>query len=345
MTIIYFILILGVTVLVHEAGHFIFAKIFKVHVYEFSIGMGKKLFSFNRKNDETIYSIRIFPIGGYVKLAGEEVNDDEDIPKENKLACKKPWQRFLIFVFGAVNNFIFAFLLLILMGLIFGSTTTKPIMGNIKEDYPSYKAGLRNDDVITSINGNKIKTYEDVKLIFALDPGATFNLTAVDVNGKEKKIVIVPEIITQDDSTLYKYGISKDDTKKYGLINSLKYSVEESYSIFRSMFKILGGLFTGNVSVSNLSGPVGIYTAVDVSSQSGLYGILYLVVLIGINVGVLNLLPIPAFDGGRIFFLLIEKIKGSPINTKVENVIHSVFFILLMGLMIYITIFDVLRLF
>ena len=345
MTIIYFILILGVTVLVHEAGHFIFAKIFKVHVYEFSIGMGKKLFSFNRKNDETTYSIRLLPVGGYVKLAGEEIDDDENIPKDKKLIYKKPWQRFLIFVFGAVNNFIFAFILLILIGLMFGSSTTKPIMANIQEDYPSYKVGLRDGDTITNINGQKVKTFEDVKLIFSLDAGATFNLEAIDINGNKKEMTIVPEVIKKGENTLYKYGISKDETKKYGIINSLKYAVEEGYSVLRSMFKILGGLFTGGVSVSNLSGPVGIYTAVDISSQSGLYGILHLIVLIGINVGVLNLLPIPAFDGGRIFFLLIEKIKGSRINPKTENIIHSVFFILLMGLMIYITIFDVLRLF
>lgn len=345
MTLIYFILILGITVLVHEFGHFIFAKMFGVYVYEFSIGMGKKIFSFNRKNDETTYSIRLLPIGGYVKLAGEEIEDDEDISEDRKLHNKTLWQKFLIFVAGAMFNFIFAFLLLIIIGLFYGSSSTKPILGNLEENYPTYQAGLRDGDTIIEINDKNIKTFEDVKLIFALDAGSEFNIKVIDENNNEKEVSVVPEIIVEDDIEYYLYGISKDNTLEYGLLPAIKYGFTEIYSIFRSMLQILGGLFTGNVGVDNMSGPIGIYTVVGISAAAGFENLLYLLVLIGINIGIINLLPIPAFDGGRILFLLIEKIKGSPLNPKTENIIHAIFFILLMILMIYITFNDILRLF
>lgn len=345
MTLIYFILILGVTVFVHEFGHFIFAKIFKVHVYEFSIGMGKKLFSFNRKNDETTYSIRLLPIGGYVRLAGEEIDDDENIPEDKKLTNKKAYQKFLILVFGAVSNFIFAIILLFFMGMIYGSTTTKPLLGNLNQEYPAYIAGLRDGDLITDINDTKIKTYEDLKLFFALNTGEVFNVKAKDQDGNSKQITVVPVEAEIEGENRLVYGISQDTTIYYGFISSIKYAFSEFSAIIRSMFTILGGLFTLEVGMENMSGPVGIYTAVGQSAQYGLQNVLYLVVLIGINVGVINLLPIPAFDGGRILFLIIEKIKGSKIDTRTENIIHSIFFILLMGLMLYLTFNDVMRLF
>lgn len=345
MTLIYFILILGITVSVHEFGHFIFAKMFKVHVYEFSIGMGKKLFSFNRANDETTYSIRLLPIGGYVKLAGEEIEDDENIADDRKLSNKSLLQKFLIFVAGATFNFIFAFLLLIIIGLFYGSTSNEPILGNLEESYPTYQAGLRDGDRIIEINDKTIKTFEDVKLVFSLNAGQTFNIKVIDTNNNEKEVVVSPDIIVEDDIEYYLYGISKEYILEYGFISSIKYGVTESYAIFRSMFQILGGLFTGDVGLENMSGPIGIYTVVGETSKAGFENMLYLLVLIGINIGIVNLLPIPAFDGGRIVFLVMEKIKGSPINPKTENIIHAIFFILLMMLMIYITFNDILRLF
>ena len=136
------IVILGGIVLVHEFGHFIFSKIFRVYVYEFSIGMGPKLLHYKKKGGETEYCLRLIPIGGFVSLAGEDADDNSKIPKERMLYSKPVWQRFLIMIAGAMNNFITAFVLLFLIGLIWGSVSTKPIIANVSPDYPAYVSGI-----------------------------------------------------------------------------------------------------------------------------------------------------------------------------------------------------------
>lgn len=345
MTLIFFILVLGITILVHEFGHFIFAKIFNVHVYEFSLGMGKRLFKFKRKNDETEYSIRLFPLGGYVKLAGEEIDDDESIPKEKKLNNKKAWQRFIIYFFGAGFNFIFSILILFISGIIFGSVTTKPVIGEIDSNYPAYQAGIRTGDTVLELNNKKVRTFDDMLLIFSLDTGKEFTFKLKDTNNQIKEVKVNPIKTVVDGNDTYVYGITQNNIRKYGLISSVDYTINKTGSIFRSMYQVLGGLFTGHIGLDSMSGPVGIFTVVGDSARAGIESLMYLLAFIGINVGVINLLPIPAFDGGRILFLIIEKIKGSPVDPKVENIIHNVFFILLMCLMVYVTFNDILRLF
>ncbi len=344
ISLILFIFILGIIVLVHEFGHFLFSKLFGVYVYEFSIGMGKRLW-FKKKGD-TEYSIRAVPLGGYVSLAGEEVEDDTKVPKDKKLQDKKVWQRFLIMFAGAGFNFVLAIVLLFISALIFGSVSTKPIIGTVMEEYPAYEAGLREGDLILEINDVKVKSWDAAMWEIQMSGGDTLEFYIEDVNGNNKTISVTPlEKENEDGSTTYTYGIGMNTKRDRGLIPSVTYAFNKMGSTFKLMGETIKSLFTGEVGVSELSGPVGIFTVVDQQKEAGIENIIYLIAFLSVNVGVINLLPFPAFDGGRILFLIIEKIKGSPVSSKVENTIHQIGFYLLLLLMLYVTCNDIFRLF
>ena len=347
ITLFYFAIILGVIVLVHEFGHFFFSKLFKVHVYEFSIGMGPKIFGWKRKNDETDYSIRAIPIGGYCSLAGEDVEYDNNskVPEEKRLNTKKAWQRFLIMFFGAGNNFLLALIVLFSIGLFYGSTTNDAIVSDLVKDNPAEKAGILIGDKIVKINNHKVTSSEDVSLYIQIENKEKPITFTVLRNNKEINIDVKPIKEKVDDQTVYRVGIYSEGKIKHGFLNAVKFSFDKTKSIVKQMIITVKGLFSGGLSLKQLSGPVGIYSIVDKQKNAGIENILYLVALLSVNVGFINLIPLPAFDGGRILFLIIEKIKGSPVNPKVENVIHTIGFGLLLLLMLYITFFDILRLF
>lgn len=345
MTLVIFILVLGVIIFVHELGHFLFAKLMGVYVYEFSLGMGPKLLS--KKGKETEYCWRLIPIGGFCSMAGEEV-DEEDIkvPKKRRLQAKKPWQRFLIMFFGPGFNFIFAILTLFFVALIWGSSSYEPIVSSVEKDYPAYAVGMSKCDEILEINNKKVKTLDDVSIYLTVANHTKNTIIKVEKsNGNVVTYKIKPKKVKSKDTTSYRYGIGLQSTKKTGFVNSVKYTVVKTGSLFKQMFITIESLFTGGVSVNQLSGPVGIYTIVGQQAKAGFSSILYLMAFLSINVGFLNLLPLPAFDGGHILFIIIEKIKGSPVDSKTENTIHTVGLFLLMLLMVYITFNDILRLF
>ncbi len=343
-TILLFILILGVIIFVHELGHFLFAKLTGVYVYEFSIGMGPRLFC--KKKGETEYSIRAIPIGGFVSLAGEEIDDDKKVPKNKKLYNKKPWERFLVMFFGAGFNFLFAILLLFLIALFSGAQNLDPVLSKVSNNSAAYQAGLEKGDRVLKVNGHNISTIDDVSLYFAISkPSSGVELTVKKENGSEVNTKVVPKKIKKKDKEEYRFGITMDSTRKYGLIPAVVYTYRKTVSLFKQMAITVGYLFTGGIKVNQLSGPVGIYSIVGEQSKSGLASILYLVAFLSINVGFINLLPLPAFDGGHILFIIIEKIKGSPVDRRTENIIHTVGLFLLMMLMIYITFNDIIKLF
>ncbi|MBQ8472419.1 MAG: RIP metalloprotease RseP [Bacilli bacterium] len=354
ISIIYFILILGLIVLVHEFGHFIFAKMFKIHVYEFSIGMGpviwnnekwrKKRIKEKKKVSETIYCIRAIPVGGFVQLAGEGLEEDEKVKKENLMQSKPVWQRFLVMFFGAGNNFILAILILMLSGFIFGSPDLSTNIPNVIEGSPMALAGVESGDKIVSINGKKTKTIDDVQLYVTL-AGDSKTKFEIERDGKIFEYEVEPLTGKEKEEKKYGFGFQYNNTLERGFIRSIKYGFTKSYAIARQVFVTLKELFIGGVSVSQLSGPVGIYTAVDQTRSAGWYSVINLIALLSVNVGIMNLIPFPAFDGGRILFLIIEKIKGSPVKAETENLIHNIGFFLLIALLIYVTFNDILRLF
>lgn len=346
MTLIIFLFILGLIVLVHEFGHFIFAKKAGIYVYEFSIGFGPKIFSFKRKNDPTEYMIKLIPLGGYVAMAGEEdLEEDEKlkIPEDEKLYNKTWIQRFFVMIAGAMNNFILGIVLLFIMGLIYGTVTANNVLDDIPKDGSLYLAGARDGDKIVAIDNKKVKDYDDIQTRLAIaGEGSTIKVTVEDENEKQNTYTIKPKKNEEDNN--YYYGISVKVNKETGFLAAIKYAKDKFVSIYKSMFIVIGSLFTGDLGIDSLSGPVGIYSVVGVA-KSSLEMLLYLTAYLSINIGFMNLIPFPAFDGGRVLFLIIEKIKGSRVSPKVEAMVNGVGFILLMTLMIVVTVKDVFNLF
>ena len=343
MSIIYFIFVLGITVFVHELGHFICAKKSLIYVYEFSIGMGPRLFKFKRKNDETVYSIRIFPIGGFVQMAGEEVEVDKKIPKNMRLQEKTWFQKALTISAGVLFNFIFAFILLFIVGIINGSNFGTTNVESVVETLPAYSAGLKENDKIIKINGKRVNTSDILILELQANSGKSITLT-VNRDNTIKDINITPKKVKVDGVENYQYGFSLVTKSEKGVISAIKYAGYKFGSLMLQMVLIIKYLIIGKLKLNSLSGPVGIFNIVSESAKAGFINLIYLIAYLCVNIGFINIIPLPAFDGGRLLFLIIEKIKGSPINPKVENAIHNIGFILLMILMVLITYNDIMRL-
>lgn len=350
VTILVLILILSILIFVHELGHFIMAKKNGVYVYEFALGMGPKIFSFKRKkkSDPTEYSLRLFPIGGFCSMAGEvEYIEDEKVKKKEYMCNKTPWQRFQILVAGVAMNFILALVILFIQALIYGSANPAPYVGRVQEGYPISNAGIEVGDKILSINGRKTNTWDKITIALALKHDSevyTFEVEKQD--GTIKTYEITPTIIKNEDGTESKvFGLGQSEELEKGIVNAIKYSFTKFASTISTMNSIIGNLIIGRLSLNSLSGPVGMYSVVGQSLQYGFNSILYLTAYLSINLGYVNFLPFPAFDGGRILFVIIEKIKGSKVDPKVENMLHNIGFILLMLLMLVITFNDIIKLF
>lgn len=346
--------ILGIIILVHEFGHFIWAKTFGVHIYEFSIGMGPLLHTHKGKKDGINYNIRAIPIGGFVSMAGEvydsgEVDENNKKIKKDKLMCnKKWWQRLIILVAGVVNNFILAIVILFIYTLIWGGGAITPKVLNVVEDKPAAAAGLKSGDVITSINGYNVSSWDKAQIIiYYKNTNEYYTFEVKHTDGTKEEIKIKPEIIKDEEtgaeSKLFGIQIDAEDTSN--VFKSFVYSIRKFNSIISSMVYTIWGLISGKIGLSALSGPVGIYEVVGETINYGINYFLYILAFLSINVGFINILPFPAFDGGHVLFLIIEKIKGSPVNAKIENTCHLIGFILIFLLMIIVTISDIIKLF
>ena len=344
MTLVYMILMLGIIVFIHEFGHYLFAKKARIYVYEFSIGMGPRIFKFKRKNDETEYSVRLFPIGGYVQMAGEELEEDENIPEEKRMQSKTWIQRFLTIIAGIMFNFILAIILLFVVGLVIGSPNNKPYITMVPEGINSNLITV--GDKILEVNGKKVIFTDTMLLRLQVNNKKPLKLKLKETNGNIKEVTLNPIIEENEDGTIsYKYGIGIGTETKTGILPAIKYAFVKFTSLMTQMILVIGYLFTGKLGISSLSGPVGIFNVVGESAQAGFINLVYLTGFISLNVGFMNLLPIPALDGGRILFLIIEKIKGSKVDAKVENIIHTIGFALLIVLMIVITFNDIIKLY
>lgn len=347
LTLILLILILGIIILVHEFGHFITAKKSGVHIYEFSIGMGP-LLKTHKGRDGINYNIRALPIGGFVSMAGEVYEDDDSkkIKKEDFMCNKKWWQRVIILAAGVFNNFVLAIIILFIMALIWGTTSLTPKISEVIDNYPAKNAGLENGDIIKSINGHKVSTWDQAQIYLVMNSdNDIYNIEIKHANGKTENYKISPKITKNENGEVEEraFGFRISQETERGFFASIKYAFSKFGSLISTMWLTVVNLFTGKIPVSSLSGPVGIYQVVGTSISAGISQIIYLIAFLSINVGLINILPIPAFDGGRILFLIIEKIKGSPVNAKFENWCHTIFFFLIILLMIYITVFDIIR--
>ena len=349
LTLIVLIVILGVLIFVHEFGHFITAKKNGAYVYEFALGMGPKIWGFKRKNDPTQYSLRLFPIGGYCAIAGEDGEDDGSgiKLKKNQYLCNKSISvRCLILIAGVLMNFITGFIILFASALIWGAPQTESYVGIVPKGYPVSEAGIEVGDRILAINNKKAGSWDKVTLILNLkNDSDTYTFKVKKADGEIKEYEITPKVEKDKAGNETKvFGIGQNPKRHKGIIFAFKYAFKKFFTIIYTMWAIIINLITGNISLNALSGPIGIYSVVGEARHTSLESILYLTAYLSINLGFMNILPFPAFDGGRVMLLIIEAIRKKKMNPKIENAINSIGFALLMLLMIIISIKDVINL-
>ncbi|WP_068672368.1 RIP metalloprotease RseP [Oceanobacillus sp. Castelsardo] len=420
-TVIAFIFMFGLLVFVHEWGHMIFAKRAGMLVREFAIGFGPKIFSFTK--NETLYTIRLIPAGGYVRVAGEdpeiielkpghhiglqfndsgkvnkiivnnkskhpnarvievervdldheliiegyEMDEDERLifevdrkaffimderktqiaPYDRQFASKTAGQKAMQLFAGPMMNFILAIILFLIIGLVHGVPVDEAKMGEIQPNTPAEQAGLIENDEITKIEDTTITTWEEFTSIVRQNPGEELSITVLR-NGEEEILNIVPkevEAMNEKGETIAIGQIGVRQAFEKSMIGTIQYGFEQTYTVTKMVLTNLGMLITGQVPLEILSGPVGIYDATDQVVQSGFISLIMWTAMLSVNLGIVNLVPLPALDGGRLLFVGIEKLRGKPVPPEKEGVFHFIGFAFLMLLMIVVTWNDIQRLF
>lgn len=343
------ILLFGLLIAVHEWGHFITAKLLGVKVNEFAIGMGPALVSFQR--GETQYSLRLLPVGGYCAMEGEdETNDDP-----RAFSSKAPWRRFIILAAGSFMNFVAGFLLVALLFTAAGSYAV-PVIREFAEGFSCAGAdGLQVGDRILFINGHTISVYQDVSTQLASASGETLDLV-VERDGEPvvlNDLPLTPKDYTVDGQTVTMYGIYFD--KEQATASGVLVQSWKTCGYFaRAVWSGLAMLVTGQVGLHDMSGPVGIVSYLGQagsqggSVSAGMQNVCYIIALIAVNLAIMNLLPLPALDGGRIFLLIVGEVwqllSGRRLDPKYEAWIHGAGFALLLLLMVVVTFSDIWKL-
>ncbi|MFF2176922.1 RIP metalloprotease RseP [Lysinibacillus sp. NPDC058147] len=417
-TAIAFILIFGLLVFFHEFGHFLFAKRAGIMVREFAIGMGPKIYG--KTHGETIYTIRLLPIGGYVRMAGEDMDGaelqpgyrvglivDEDnvvkkiifnqnnkqlpdllfleveradlekdlfvegydeeenlvrynvardcilvengketliAPYDRQFNAKTVGQRAMTIFAGPLFNFILAFIIYMLIGLIHGVPTYEPIITEVVDNDPAAQAGMLAGDRVVGIDGQVVKKWQDLAAIVQDHPGENINVT-VDRNGQQVNLNMKVKEVEQNGEKYGQIGVKYESPREFNPLKAVVYGAQETYNMTAKIFELLGMLITGKFTIDALSGPVGIYKATEQVAQYGFINLMNWAAMLSINLGIMNLLPLPALDGGRLLFFGFEAVRGKPIDRQKEGLVHFVGIVLLMILMVVVTWNDIQRFF
>ena len=328
MTIIYALLIICVLIFFHELGHFMAAKACGVKVNEFAIGMGPKVLK--KQKRETLYSVRAFPLGGFCAMEGE----DEDSQDERAFNRKSVWKKAIIIVAGAAMNLIIAIILMIAVNYMNGVPTTT--ISQVEENSPAYTAGIQKGDKIISINDKKINSWDDVQ---AVKNAVNTRELNIKVQRKDTELNIKTTLKENDRNKII--GIVPVSEKN--IVKAIANGPSATWNMAKSMYSGLYSLITGKVSAKELSGPVGIVYLINKGISRGFATVLYLTSLISLNLAIINMLPLPALDGGRLLMVIIRRLTGKAISSKVEGVIHAVGLGLLLLLTIYVTWNDIVR--
>lgn len=327
MTIVSFIFVFGIIVIAHELGHFVTARLNGIKIHEFSIGMGPKIVKW--QGPETLYALRAFPLGGFVKMEGE----DEASEDPRSFSNKKPFQRLLVLVAGATMNFVLAYVLLVI--IMFGMGSASNRIEAVVDDMPAQSAGMQPGDRIIEIDGNKITTWEQV--IEGINESNGETITVVVERNEDLNVILEMEPELGADGN-YKVGIQTMLEKRVD--QSLGVAWDQFTMFFTDIFKFFTQLGSREVQ-GELVGPVGIVSIIGQASEQGFWNLLFIAAYISINLGIVNLLPFPALDGGRIVFVVIEMIKGSPIDREKEGYVHFVGIVILMALMVFLVFRDI----
>ena len=334
MNIIVAILVFGLIIFVHELGHFLLAKRAGVTIHEFSIGMGPQLFS--KESGGIKYSIRMIPLGGYVAMEGE----DEESNDPNSFGKKSLKDRFLTIFAGPFVNIVLCVILLIPVFFFLFTPSTK--FGAVIDKSPAASAGLKKDDIILSINGQETREFNDIGRLVN-----KYGKEELSIKYKRKDHVDTVKLKAQNQGGRYLVGIQPAYEKNQP-IKAIKQAFVVTYDTSKTMLTFLWKLVTGQLSgkaADALSGPVGVVKMVSNAATSGFINVVYLTAIISLNIGLMNLLPIPALDGWRILMLLIEGLRGGKkFPAKIEGYINTVGLIALLGLMLFVTYKDIIRL-
>ncbi|MGP4068011.1 RIP metalloprotease RseP [Halobacillus sp. B29] len=415
-TVIAFVLMFGLLVFVHEWGHLIFAKRAGMLAREFAIGFGPKIFAFTK--NETLYTIRLLPIGGYVRVAGEdpelvelkaghhvglefndqgkvkriivnnkskhpharvieveradldhrlmiegyEIDEDERLafevdpkamfvmdeketqiaPYDRQFASKSVPQRAMQLFAGPLMNFVLAIVLFLILGFIQGVPSNQAVLGEIQEGSPAESSGLQKGDEVIAIDGESVSSWEEFTTIVRSHPSEEIVIT-VEREGENKQIAVTPATLENQDMKIGQVGVAQ--TFEDSFFKKVTFGFTQTYEWSTLILTNLGKLVTGQFSLDMLSGPVGIYDATDQVVKTGLTNFIMWTAILSINLGIVNLLPLPALDGGRLLFVGLEGVRGKPIDPQKEGIVHFIGFALLMLLMLLVTWNDIQRLF
>ena len=336
------ILFFGLLISIHELGHFTFAKLFKVKVNEFALGMGPAIFK--KKKGDTTYALRLLPIGGYVSMEGE----DEESTDENAFNRKKVWQKIIIVAAGAIMNLI--------LGVVIVATclSMEDLIGtnqihSFEKNAVSQQSGLEVGDQILEINGHRVFSDMDISFLMTRSEDGIYDMTVRRDGEKVELSDVKFETTVEQGYTLIKYDFIIRGVEP-NFFNVVTNAFKQTASIGRLVWLSLFDLVTGKFGLSDLSGPVGTVniladiTSSAVESRANLISALTLMAFVSINIGIFNLLPLPALDGGRLFFLAVEGIRRKPINPKYEGYVHGAGLVLLLLLMVVVTFNDILNL-
>ncbi|MEK3765024.1 RIP metalloprotease RseP [Solibacillus sp. FSL K6-4121] len=415
-TVIAFILIFGSLVFFHELGHFLLAKRAGIMVREFAIGMGPKIFGMTK--GETIYTLRLLPIGGYVRMAGEDTDtvelqpgyrvalitnednivekiilnqkthyqnvifleveradlerelwiegyDEDDqfvrynvsrtamvvengmeqmiAPLDRQFNSKPVGARAMAIFAGPLFNFILAFFIFLVIGLIQGIPSDDPVIAEVMDNSVASNAGLVDGDKVVKVNGQPISTWGELSKQIVDNPNKAVTFEVERATGSEI-IELTPKAVEQEGGPAYgQIGVMRSIEKNP--LQAVVYGVTETYNMVITIGKLVGQLVTGQLSIEALSGPVGIYKTTEDVVTFGFYNILYFAAMLSVNLGIMNLLPLPALDGGRLLFFAVEAVRGKPIDRQKEGMVHFVGILLLMILMVVVTWNDIQRFF
>ncbi len=346
-----FVIVLGVLVFFHEFGHFIMARIFGVGVEKFSLGFGPRLFG--KKVGITDYRLSAVPLGGYVKMVGEEPGEEID-PKDVPISFthKHVFKKILIVGAGPFFNLVLAVMIFFIIFLVSGIFILKPTAGSVEKGSPAETAGLIKGDLIESINGKKITDWEEMAGVISGSNGNNLSIS-VRRDGASVTITVLPELKTAknifgEDIKRYAIGIASAGdyySKKLNPFEALYESVRQTYKITNLTILSIAKLIQGTVSAKTLGGPLMIAEMAGQQAREGVANLLFFIALLSINLAVLNFLPIPVLDGGHLLFFFIEAAIGRPVNTKMREIAQQVGIFILIVLMIFVFYNDISRIF
>lgn len=331
------IIVFCVIIFIHELGHFLTAKLFGMTVNEFSVGMGPRIGGFKRGGTE--YSLRVLPLGGYVRLEGED-GDSED---KNAFCNKSKIARLIVLAAGAFMNFVLGFLLFAIIMSNAASFATNKV-GTVLEGSAFSDAQIQPGDEIISMHGksysSKVRTYNDITY-FMYKNGNENAEIIFRRDGKEFGVNTAPKYSEENGRYLFGFTPMTEEKTFHGVV---RYTWYQSLFVIKVVLLSFVDLIKGSVPASDISGPVGIVGEIGNAAKNGILSLINLAALISLNLGVVNLLPLPALDGGRILFVLIEIIRRKPVPAEKEAMVHALGFVLLIALMLVITFFDITKL-